>query len=375
MKFIKSGLISLIIISFINSLCFAQGFPHRNSSRTLQEAIKIIKGIGNSKAAYAFAPSLSGSGTYHSGAQLICSDCHIMHASQQHDYNGSTSGFPWTGSPQKNLLRKASALELCLSCHNNKSGIPDVVTSDINGLADRAAGYFGEPDTVNYKGHNLSTNPGDLCTRCHSLHGSVGVTAYVTCVDCHNPHGNGYYRNLQWASEPGGEPEIRAYINPAASGLQRYEADNIKYPAPPAGDNSYREVTNICIDCHHVFMDDSAHYYTKPGGMSSWGKHPGTNTEWGASAPINATGASTNPAHWVDGSGNGFGSPRLKFIVSGATNYSAAGVVAQNNEVFCLSCHKGHGTDNAFSLRWNASGAGTSTNSCLQCHDNIMSLP
>jgi len=360
----------IIIIFFVNSRTYADGFPHKSSGKSVNELLK-----GEKSFKTGFLPLGGGSGTYHSGANLVCSDCHTMHASMQLNYEGGTGpeggidSFPWSIPANKYLLKKASPLELCLSCHDNKSGIPDVVTDDVNGLTERAAGYFGMPDTNNYKGHKIGTDPGYLCTRCHWGGMADGS---VTCVDCHNPHGNGYYRNLQWASDPGGEPEIRAYINPGASGLQRYEGDNIRYPAPAVGDNSFREVTNICIDCHHTFMDDSGAYYTKPGGMAHWGRHPGTNTEWGAYRPINASGANTDPAHWVAGTGNGFDIPRLKFIVSGAANYADAGVVAQNNEVFCLSCHKGHGSDNAFSLRWDyGSGSATAKSGCLQCHNNV----
>jgi predicted CXXCH cytochrome family protein len=101
--------------------------------------------------------------------------------------------------------------------------------------------------------------------------------------------------------------------------------------------------------------------------MTHWGRHPGTNTEWGASRPINATGANTNPAWWVGGT---FGTPRLPFIVNGANTFDAAGIVAPDNEVFCLTCHKAHGSTYPFALRWNygTPGSPTASDGCQQCH-------
>ncbi len=318
----------------------------------------------------ALSPS-SGDVPYHNGSTLLCFDCHSMHYSEQHAYDGAAGqGFPsLAGGPTKKLLRKGTAVDLCLACHDGRSGVPDVIDADVNSSTLRAAGQLASPEVSNPRGHTLSRNPGDdLCSRCHFV-GSM-ATASVQCTDCHNKHGNGYYRNLQWASWPGGEPEIRAYIRPGSTGVARYEADSVRYPAPV--DGSFREVTNICIDCHHTFFSP---YYTNndSGTPSPFKKHPGTNTESGWSSPVNRTGANTDPAHWVSGSGGGFTIPRLKFIVSGATSFDGAGVVAPSNEVFCLSCHQAHGSENAFALRWNyGSGQGaTSQTGCQQCHNNV----
>ncbi len=319
------------------------------------------------------ATSPPGGAQYHVGDTLVCSDCHVMHASEQHALDGTLTRemwpLPWTGAPNRTLLRAAGPNELCLACHDGQLFAPDVLQADANALTERSAGFLGAAGTIDYHGHNLAASgvQSSLCDRCHS---SPMGTATVWCIDCHGPHGNGYFRNLQWASDPGGEPPIRALIQPTATGMARYEAGNVAYPAPAAGDGTFREVTNICIDCHHSFMDDSGGYYTKPGGMTHWGKHPGTNSEWGASRPLDAANANTTPANWVSGA-VGFAVPRLKFVVAGAADFTAATAVAANNEVFCLTCHKAHGSEHPFALRWAYSSADANrSQGCLQCHAN-----
>ena len=337
---------------------------------------------GNDKPMRVSAMPSDGNATSHFGATLLCSDCHSVHFSESHGFaggivgTGAAPGGDWLPSagPNTYLLKAPSSTELCLTCHDGQSFAPDVVTMDSYGVNERPAGFFAGLDAPNYKGHRISRNPGgqpgssDLCDRCHFV-GSP-ATASVQCIDCHNPHGNGYYRNLWWASDPGGEPPILASIRGGATGKARYEAANVAYPAPSAG--AWVEVTNMCIDCHHTFF---APWYTDSGGwvggFSPYHRHPGTNTESSGLYPINRTGARTDPANWVNG-GAGFAVRRLPFVVVGATDFNTATVVAATNQVFCLSCHKAHGSENPFSLRWDyGSASPTAAAGCQQCHNNV----
>lgn len=217
----------------------------------------------------ALAGPADGVAMYHNGATLLCSDCHTVHFSESHGFSGgavSTTAVPdgdWltASGPNNYLLKASSSTRLCLSCHDGQTFAPDVVESDTYGVAQRPAGFFGQPDVPNFKGHNLASaslgTPGDsnLCNRCHFLHGGgTMATAQVQCIDCHNPHGNASYRNLWWASAPGSEPPILASIRAGSTGKNRYDAVNVAYPAPSLADGTWREVTNMCIDCHHAFF-------------------------------------------------------------------------------------------------------------------------
>ena len=92
---------------------------------------------------------------------------------------------------------------------------------------------------------------------------------------------------------------------------------------------------------------------------------------------IGGGGGSTDAQHWTAGLGCGFdvsGQPvrRVPFAVSTASTYEAHPTVSADNEVFCLSCHKAHGSVHAFGMQWPYGGerqrAFWGSSGCNQCH-------
>jgi predicted CXXCH cytochrome family protein len=319
------------------------------SKRRLREMIHRPSSSLTTRAAPSRGSGSAEPARYHDHSMLICSDCHLMHGAD--------------GSANPQLLKRANSLDLCLMCHDGMANVPDVVGPDVNGLSDRSAGFFSGTSSATPNGHNLGPTDTDLCSRCHF--GGTPATAQVTCVDCHDPHGNGRPRNLQWASWPEGTPLLGLLIDPLAGGMDRYEASNVAYGTD--GTDNLREVTNICIDCHHVFSGS----YTDANGDGVYEKHPVTETERGATIPITAGDGSgeTDSMHWLDGLGAGFDVPRLRFLANPATNFAAARGVAQDNQVFCLTCHKAHGSSHPFGLIWQNVQPGSGPSGCDQCHN------
>lgn len=130
-----------------------------------------------------------------------------------------------------------------------------------------------------------------------------------------------------------------------------------------------------CIDCHHTFTGASSN---DPDGDGIHSLHPAYDSE--RSDPNNiAQGQSkgtTDPAHWEGGTGPGFDTTqRVPFLTSGATDYTTASVVdASTNGVFCLSCHKAHGSQDAFGILWRHNGQ-IDRVGCDPCHAKTVGSP
>lgn len=306
---------------------------------------------------------------FHEKNTLTCGNCHTTHYSEDGDIPPDVD----KEGPFKHLLIKEHSTELCLTCHDGKAGTPDVSgADDVNGLVERAAGFFASINEDNENGHNLALDKT----------GGYPNTSQMGCIDCHDPHGKSpndpdyRYRNLRWPSDPGGEPIIKAFVKPGATGLEVYEQSNIGYTAPNTRTSDWREVSSICFDCHDIFKSDS---YTK-NSDGAYIRHPSADSERGIRAAINqhsssstwftSVNPSSDPEHWANGANIGFEIGRLPFIVPGATNYMEATTVATKadkviNEVFCLTCHKAHGSRYKHSLRWPEN----SNLGCQQCHN------
>lgn len=294
---------------------------------------------------------------YHNGATLLCGDCHISHAEQQHDYTGAK--ITTSGSTSSGLLKGGGINELCLSCHDGKAGIPDVVGPDINGLKDRSAGMFQNPGENSWKGHSLALGErtSSSCDKCHST-----GRAELVCTDCHSPHGNKRPRNLRWASDPGIEPQFGLFVSSSATGMAKYEASNVAYGT--TDDDMLREVSNMCVDCHHNFSGSDAIGGGPTGGHI---RHPSYDSERMSINTLAKT--SSISQHWMNGTGSGFEIDRVRFLTVGARDFTSASTVnSPSNGVFCLSCHKAHGSSHPFGMAWDTTG-GTSIKGCGQCHD------
>jgi predicted CXXCH cytochrome family protein len=290
---------------------------------------------------------------YHNGPTLICADCHELAAGAQDpslsqpvvedpDSPVATDPSPGTGGH----LNAGDVNGLCLFCHAGRRGVPDVMGPDINGLGERSAGEFEVAGASNRHGHDLGPS--------------------LTCVSCHDPHGNGNPRNLRVASDPDAEVSLGLFIRPGSKGLDRYERRNVAYGTLDSP--ALREVSALCLDCHGSAIGPTGQQKGTHGGYL---RHPSYDSPADQVNRISDGGlrGSTAPAYWDLGIGTDFEVvPRVPFVTAGANGFFAAAQVdAGRNGVFCLSCHSAHGTGNPFGLRWSQTGS-EGVAGCNQCH-------
>jgi len=302
---------------------------------------------------------------YHSGADLHCSDCHVMHGS----YNGTTYN---GGSGFDNLL-KGSATSLCLVCHDGTDATaPDVIASgtaaspnDTLSVAyaspwKSSGGYFQSDATtvVNNAAHDLYATSALTATHGTWTSGSSGIV----CTDCHGPHGTTNYRNL--LLQPG---TASADINVTESADVYIDSTQTgtlagKYNHATIGYNAPNDVKEWCLGCHTNTASDTA---------SPWAKHP---------QDVEVSTLDDSGSHWDTGTGAGFGDstvgggssgiPRIRFAESGTT-FAEVTTDGTTNEVFCLTCHKPHGSKYDSTLLWPhyTDGNVDQTSGCDQCHN------
>lgn len=259
-------------------------------------------------------------GEWHYGSHLVCTDCHSQHNSS----NGQPMRTDNNPTPAAHLLLRGTAQELCLSCHDGANpSAPDVV-EPVSYVSESAAGAF--------------PNSGGVATdRAHHLLNPTPEIPYggtqpmtLTCVSCHDPHGNDNYRNLRPdAGSPLPAVNLLSFQTVVANGTNAalvYVPSNIIYKSG---------VSSWCAKCHGEPDPQSDH----PVDRTMWGALQASYTKW----------ASTT-------------SPRVP-VTSPTDNV----IPSHDDQVNCLSCHKAHGSPNYKTLIY-ANGADLDS-TCVECHN------
>jgi hypothetical protein len=321
-------------------------------------------------------------GEWHAGTTNVCTDCHTMHFSMQHDWAGSntvsTTGKAdgnWlsTSGPNEFLL-KAPANQLCLSCHDGQTFAPDVLATNANAspASGRRAGALNEAGLGapydQYKGHTLGStsvppgfNPNGAGVPLTSQYDATGG---LECISCHLQHGSAtVYRNLGprtadfqptyvlgttndttkdvWINMPA---PYTANTGNAATFNPLYAEANVSYnrtdPAAPAGANrtTSNRMDTFCSACHGDFHGGpgDANIGASSGALDGFIRHPTSRVTIGASGT------------------QGFGGHSALSRYTGAT--TKVKVYASDRTGFtdatpgCVTCHKAHGNQNPFGL-------------------------
>ncbi len=291
--------------------------PHRLSTQT-RRVVRCL-GAGAAVAILAFVPGSSDGGEWHRLRALVCSECHTMHNSQ----DGRSMRYDNGLAPVDKLLRAASANDLCLACHSGT--IPSAPNVTVPTDFDPPGGGFPVDLTdPNHQAHGLGPNP---------VTPPDGDTPVVmACVTCHDPHGNGQYRNLRPSPSGTGRAAgvpvvVRQTVT--ANGLNAadvYKRSNVLYQSG---------MSAWCMDCHNLYSNTHAPQVAL------------------------ASGATVNMTHWLNDP-----------ITSRVPVQSPTDLVvpSTDDQVFCLSCHKAHGSPHLSAELWADGDAGLFDATCNQCH-------
>ncbi len=357
----------------------------------------------------------------------VCSNCHTMHNSHDGNTVANSNGAHWSGGVLTGgSVTTANAQLLvsdCVGCHSSTgtattvnvggSTIPIVWNTGGYPATPLAGGNFFNVPTDTTMGHNVYGIAGvdSNLSYAPGAFDDLGGTAIGCGTSCHTTLAQPDSWYIAAGNEPGGCKGCHGYVahhaNNDASTQPRPTATNggYRFLGPPAGhplgghvdgiEDPDWEATTSATD-HNVYAAEVVDDTEDPQSMGKFcaGCHgsfhangdPNSYTTIMETGIDNGTGSTADP--WIRHPSN-FGIPNTgEFTQVIGQTYSAAIPVAKNvqttvtstvdagDQVFCLSCHRAHGSQYPDMLRFDYTaviahtGSGTATNGCFFCHRN-----
>jgi hypothetical protein len=352
----------------------------------------MIRRILFGTALFAAAAAIAVAGEWHAGGTNVCTDCHTMHFSMQHDWTtggavsgslvGSANG-NWIGTVGPNeYLLKLPPNQLCLACHDGQTFAPDVMGNNINPspTQGRQAGALNDPTQGApydvWKGHTLgstATPPGFNPTAAGvPVSQQYNAANGLECISCHLQHGSAtVYRNLgprtaafqpTYVLNTTNDTTKDVWINipfpytpntgNASTFNALYDSANVSYnrtdPAVPAGSTTQtsNRIDTFCSACHgdfHGGPTDANIGGTVIGvGATQFLRHPTGKQVIG----IAANGGQSSLTRYVAAT------TKVKVYASDRVGFTDA-------TPGCVTCHKAHGNQNPFGLIFLSRNAAT----------------
>jgi hypothetical protein len=234
-------------------------------------------------------------------------------------------------------------------CHDGRTDAPDVLGANA-GAYIRAAGALNRAgDTGEYAasyGHSLGSTdaaPGGAWTG--------NQAGGLECKHCHAIHGNQYYRNL--TPEPGtATGKFVTFLNSATysgtAAIQQiaitplsthYAVGNIRYRQAQVGGSDFG-LSEWCSGCHGSYhgIGGSGNLGGSPSGDTNsgrpWLRHPARDM----TMAMGVTNKHVDSSHW-------FSSLASRVPVVSPSGMIPGTAGTSDNQVFCGSCHKAHGSN------------------------------
>lgn len=398
----------------------------------------------------------TGAMAVHKGAgNLTCGGCHTMHNSQNSTDMGGAAG----GSMvllRGNVTARANMHMFCLTCHAENGTGPSAAAADAvsgvsapkvarttattitNGLIDfstiGAGGDFmnngnGEISlawALNYTGSGVGYGHGLGQTNIVPPGGGDGQIDYITCTNCHDPHGTQTggaaaatqkFRNLKRQPPGGGglsafdasftgtvDGYATSYVGgiTGLAGTGNYGGNgttngaNHYWPIyrTAGSQNTYRGpgtagvltdgISAWCAQCHDLWHQENTTDTGVNQSGQDWKRHPVDRSFTDATPTSGANVTITDWTQYTNGGGTplAFSSGALVATKLPMAHNAAGGTTYYGDDnadrVFCLSCHFPHAGPFPDALRWQHALVGSSTAAasalasnvgCEQCHN------
>lgn len=323
---------------------------------------------------YAFAAK-----RYHVGDSLICNECHMKETFGRETPSGDGM------SNDAFSLMKIDVNKLCLSCHDGQhqggaGNAPDVMGDAYPAFDQRAGSFQAAPGIQSSTSHDLGV-PSQVAPGSMDLRSSLYVTDAVTgmtCVSCHDPHGNSNFANLKMDPNPNSAIVNPIVVDPTRDVILTINNETDNIPNIKHNMNNVRyangRISEFCADCHADFHyrqgSDSTTGDANAIG-NAWHRHPTgrmtADIETGVVSGVNMA------------VGNSNGHVNLERWMTLSSHVPVAdpagdGRGSGDDYPICLTCHKAHGTGHESSTLWDSGtnidqDDGLSVDeTCRQCH-------
>jgi len=336
--------------------------------------VRYLSGLVVAVACIFLVVPLLQAGDFHTSGSLACSDCHVMHYSETHLLSGASGPDPFLapGGPFPYLLKTGQA-QLCLACHDGRTDVPDVRGAHTGGHV-RAAGQLnvlGDGPAVEGTGHTVGSNAAPP--------GGRWTNPGLACRHCHSTHGNAYYRNL--VPNPGTATGkyvtyVTGTIYTGTAAVQQlaaapigahYAAGNALYRQSVVGTTDFG-LSEWCSGCHRDYHGPAGagNMGGSPSGdtgTTPWLRHPTRDVTMAQGV----TNRHVDATRWFSGLASRVPVVSPSGVIPGNAN-------ASDNQVFCGSCHKAHGSTNRKGLIFDddatpvAEDGTLLRHTCQQCH-------
>jgi hypothetical protein len=317
---------------------------------------------------FVVAPAMA----FHDGGVAHCNGCHTMHNSQNDaamngttlDANGDPTNGLNPGFGYADLLLFPNKTDVCLSCHAGNNSYHVWADDALVPGAEHGAGNFVflEEDNLTESsrnpvidgtaaGHTLASGIKGISTDSYLSEAPGGSypQSDLSCVSCHDPHGNQSFRLLYQAGQThtsDGGTVVNWGVTMDAEGIRVFGGSETN-----SSHNAYKaNYSEWCSTCHGDFHAGSANLVHPSGELLEARQVAVYNAYRGTTDCVNNPPVGGAPC----GTGTATGAylHLVPFEDENMTTGYVDGANATTSKVACVSCHRAHASSAPDAGRW-----------------------